>query len=352
MKNKPAWRRLLGVAAVSVVAAPALAACSTGSTSDDGDSPEATTSAEADAFPVTIDSTLGETTIEEEPTKVVTIDYTDADAALSLGVVPYAMQKVTWGGTEEGSTVWFDEALKEIDGAETPKTLDMTDGVPTDEIIAMEPDLVLGTSGALTKADFKKFTEAGIPVVGYPKAQWFTLWRETVTITGEALGRSDRAEEVIAETEESIEAAKQEYPQLDGAKVAYTYLNPADTSTIGFYNAEENRPRLLAELGVVTPDIVKEVVPDDVFYQTISSERAADVDADALLTDVESEKEIKVITDDPLYSKIPAIADGHLHAEPDHAIALPMSAPSPLSIPYAMERFIPQVAAAVDGAGS
>lgn len=352
MKNTLSWRRLAGAVAVTVVALPALAACSTGSSDDDEGSSTTTTSAEADAFPVTIDSTLGSTTIEEEPERVVTIDYTDADAALSLGVVPYAMQKVTWGGTEEGSTVWFDEALAEIDGAETPKLLDMTDGVPTDEIIAMEPDLVIGTSGALTEQDFKKFTDAGVPVVGYPHAQWFTLWRETVTLTGEALGRSDRAEEVIAETEESIADAKEANPQLDGATIAYTYLNPADTSTIGFYNAEENRPKLLAELGVVTPDIVTEVVPDDVFYQTISSERAADVDADALLTDVESDQEVEVITKDPLYSKIPAIAEGHLYAESDHTIALPMSAPSPLSIPYAMEKFIPKVAAAVDGAGS
>ncbi|WP_340540171.1 ABC transporter substrate-binding protein [Nocardioides sp. GXZ039] len=352
MTHRPLLRRLAVVAAAAAVALPALAACSTGSTSEKQDAAKPTTEVDADAFPVTVESSLGVAEIAEEPERVVTIDYVDADAVLSLGVVPIAMQKVVWGGTEAGSTVWFDEALAEIDGAEAPATLDMTDGVPVDEIITMAPDLVVGTGGALTPADFKKLTNAGIPVVGYPGAPWFTLWRDTVELVGQSLGRSTRATEVIAETEGAIEDARTEHPQLEGASVAYAYLNPADTSTIGFYNAEENRPKLLAELGIETPAIVSEVVPEDVFYQTISSERAADIDADALLTDVESEAEIETITADPLYSQIPAIAGGHLYAEVDHTIALPMSAPSPLSIPYAMEHFVPKVAAAIDGAGA
>ncbi|MBS4752913.1 ABC transporter substrate-binding protein [Nocardioides sp. zg-ZUI104] len=352
MKNLPGLRRLAGLVAATAVALPALAACSTGSADDDKAAPKATTSVDADAFPAKVTTSLGTAEIPEEPERVVTIDYVDADAVLSLGVVPIAAQKVTWGGTEDGSTVWFDEALAEIDGAEAPKRLDMTDGVPTDEIIALEPDLVVGTGGALTEQDYKKLTGAGIPVVGYPGAPWFTLWRDTVELAGQALGRTALAEEVIAETEKSIAEAREAHPQLEGASAAYAYLNPADTSTIGFYNAEENRPKLLAELGLTTPDVVKEVVPADVFYQTMSSERAADVDADVLLTDVESAEEVDVITADPLYSKIPAIASGNLYAEADHSIALPMSAPSPLSIPFAMENFVPKLAAAIDGSGS
>jgi iron complex transport system substrate-binding protein len=343
--------RVAGVAA-AVLSLPVLAACSTGSTSAATDDSVVTSSADPDAFPVTIETTLGTAEIPEEPTRVVTVGYADADVALSLGVVPIASEKVTWGGTEAGSTVWFDETLAEIEGAQQPERLDGTDGVPVDRIIALEPDLVLGANSGLTQADFDKLTKAGIPVVAYPGEQWFTTWRQSVELAGQALGRSDRAEEVVAETEQVIADTAAEYPQLDGASIAYTFLDPADTSQIGFYNAEENRPKLLAELGVETPAIVEEVVPEGTFYTTVSAERAPDVDADALLTDVNSPEDIEVIEKDPLLSQIPAIASGHWHGELDHTTALPMSAPSPLSLPYAMEHYIPHVAAAVDGDGS
>jgi ABC-type Fe3+-hydroxamate transport system substrate-binding protein len=345
-------RRLAATVAVIGVALTGLTSCSTGSNAAETEDSKATTSADPDAFPVTIETTLGEATIEEEPTRVVTVGYADADVALSLGVVPIASEKVTWGGTEEGSTVWFDEALAEIDGAEPPRRLDTTDGIPVDEIIALEPDLVLGINSGLTQQDFEKLTKAGIPVVGYPGEQWFTTWRESVELAGKALGRTDVAEDVIADTEQVIADTAEEYPQLDGATIAYTFLDATDTSQIGIYNAEENRPKLLAELGVETPAIVEEVSDPGVFYTTISAERAKDVEADALLTDANSPEDIEVIEEDPLLSQIPAVASGHWYASTDHVASLPMSAPSPLALPYAMEHYIPHVAAAVDGDGS
>ncbi|MDQ4055588.1 MAG: ABC transporter substrate-binding protein [Actinomycetota bacterium] len=340
------------LAAIALAGLAGLTACSTGSAADDTGDSTATTAADADAFPATIESSLGEATIEEEPTRVVTVGYADADVALSLGVVPIAAEKVTWGGTEEGSTVWFDEALAEIEGAEAPKRLDTTDGIPVDEIIALEPDVVLGINSGLTQQDFDKLTRAGIPVVAYPGAQWFTPWRDSVEIAGEALGRQDVAEEVIADTEQVLADTKAEYPQLEGASIAYTFLDAADTSQIGIYNAEESRPKLLAELGVETPAIVEEVSEPGVFYTTISAERATEMDADVLLTDATSADDIRVIEEDPLLSRIPAVASGHWYASTDQAASLPMSAPSPLSLPYAMDHFIPHVAAAVDGDGS
>jgi iron complex transport system substrate-binding protein len=145
---------------------------------------------------------------------------------------------------------------------------------------------------------------------------------------------------------------KAEYPQLEGATIAYTFLDATDTSQIGIYNAQENRPKLLAQLGVEVPAIVENSSDPGVFYTTISAERARDVKADALLTDANSQDDIDTIAKDPLLSQIPAIADNHWFAETDHTAALPMSAPSPLSLPYAMEHYIPKVAAAVDGDGS
>ena len=114
--------RTLRLGAAAALAVAALTACSTGSTTDDADSatePTTNTSADADAFPVTIEHALGETTIEEEPTRVATLGWTDQDHALALGVVPVGATAITWGGNEPGSTAWFDAAIEEA-GAEAP----------------------------------------------------------------------------------------------------------------------------------------------------------------------------------------------------------------------------------------
>ena len=102
-----------------------LAACSTGSTDkaeDEAAPAEPTTSVDADAFPVTLEHAFGETEIEAEPTRVVTLGWSDQDVVLALGVVPVGATDITWGGNDQGSTPWFDEALDEL-GGEQPTRL-------------------------------------------------------------------------------------------------------------------------------------------------------------------------------------------------------------------------------------
>src|SRR3990170_3480113 len=112
--------RTLRLGAAVALAVAALTACSTGSTADDADTatePTTATEVEADAFPVTIEHAFGETTIEEAPTRVATLGWTDHDHALALGVVPVGATKITWGGNAAGSTDWFDAAVEEAGAA-------------------------------------------------------------------------------------------------------------------------------------------------------------------------------------------------------------------------------------------
>ncbi|UUZ61355.1 hypothetical protein [Nocardioides sp. B-3] len=92
----------LRLGAAAALAAAALTACSTGSTNDDADTatePTTNTSAEADAYPVTIEHAFGETTINEEPARVATLGWTDHDHALALGVVPVGATAITRAAT-------------------------------------------------------------------------------------------------------------------------------------------------------------------------------------------------------------------------------------------------------------
>ena len=345
-------RTLASPLVLAALLVAALTGCSTGSTSaDTATEPKATTEVEADAFPVTIEHALGTTTIEQEPTRVVAVGYAEADYPLSLGVVPVGADKIEYAGNENGSSDWFDEALAEIDGAEQPTRFSTTDGVPVDEIVKLQPDLVTATQSGMTQEEYDKLTEAGIPVVAYPNAPYNTTWQESLEMVGEALGRSDVADELKAETEQVIADTAAEFPQLEGA--TFTFAGPnADPSSFYVYTSMDNRPRLLAELGMVNSPLVEERSEPGQFLFNVSAERTAQLDADVFLTYATSEANVKELADDPLFQQIPAVADNRWYATVDLTEAIGLSAPSPLSIPVGMERYIPKVAAAVDGDGS
>lgn len=339
-------------AAAATLLVAALAGCSTGSTSatDAGAEPTTTTSVDADAFPVTIEHALGETTIESEPTRVFALGYAEGDYPLSLGVVPVGADKIEYAGNENFSSDWFDEELAEI-GGEQPERFSTADGVPVDEIVKLQPDLVTATQSGITQEEYDKLTEAGIPVVAYPNAPYNTTWQESLEMVGEALGRSALAEEVAAETEQAIADTAAEYPQLEGK--TFTFAGPnADPSSFYVYTSMDNRPRLLVELGMENSPIVEERSEPGQFLFNVSAERTEQLDADVFLTYATSEDNVQELADDPLFQQIPAVADNRWYATVDVTEAVGFSAPSPLSLPTALERYIPKVAAAVDGDGS
>lgn len=351
MKRTLAAPRTLTVAAATLLLA--LTGCSTGSTdSSASDSePTATSSVDADAFPVTIEHALGETTIEEEPTRVVSVGYAEADYPLSLGVVPVGADKIEYAGNENDSSDWFDEALAEIDGAEQPTRFSTADGVPVDQIVKLEPDLVTATQSGMTQEEYDKLTEAGIPVVAYPEAPYNTTWQESLEMVGQALGRTELAAELKTETEQVIADTAAEFPQLEGK--TFTFAGPnADPSSFYVYTSMDNRPRLLVELGMVNSPIVEERSEPGQFLFNVSAERTEQLDADVFLTYATSEENVQELADNPLFQQIPAVADNRWYATVELTEAIGLSAPSPLSIPVGMERYIPKVAAAVDGDGS
>ncbi|NYG59190.1 iron complex transport system substrate-binding protein [Nocardioides daedukensis] len=344
--------RLAALPAAALLVLGALAGCSTGSADGEAKTGSTSTKAEKGAFPVTVKTALGEATIESEPKRVVTMGYSDADVAISLGVVPVAAEKISWGGTAEGSTPWFDDALAEIEGAEKPKRLDTTEDIPVNDIIKLSPDLVLGTNSGIDQADFDKLTDAGIPVVVYPNAMWTTTWQESLELAGKALGRPTLAKEVAAETTKTLEDTAAKFPQLEGKSFTFGMVDPTDLSTISFYSPEDNRPRILRELGMVDAAFVTKNSKKGEFYFDISAERAADVDADVFLTYATSEKDIETIGSDPLVGSVPAIKANQWFASTKDMDSLGLSSPSPLSLPYSMKHYIPSVAAAADGDGS
>lgn len=51
--------------------------------------------------------------------RITTLGWTDQDNPVSLGLVPVATTKMTWGSNGRGSSDWFDPEIGEL-GAGTP----------------------------------------------------------------------------------------------------------------------------------------------------------------------------------------------------------------------------------------
>ncbi len=344
MAQLPRRTALALVAALS--ATTTLAACSTGSTTQQVEA-QSQTEVEADAYPVTIEHAFGETTIEEEPKRVATVGWTDQDHALALGVVPVAATKLTWGGNDQGSSAWFDEALAET-GAEAPTRYDDADGIPIEEVAASDPDVILATNSGITQQEYTKLSKIA-PVVAYPEAPWTTPWQTSLKMVGEALGRTRLAADVQAETEDVLEQARADHPDLEGASLIFGYLTTADLSTVGVYAPEDPRVSLMHDLGMVDAPAVDDAIKPGQFYGSVSAERAPDLESDVFLTWSENPGDMKTFTDDDLIGQIPAIESGHAYAEEDKHVSLAVTNPTPLSIPYVVDEFVPHVAEAIEG---
>lgn len=342
-------RHLLATTAAAAIALP-LAACSTGPSTTT--SPTTTSSAPAAVYPVTIAHAFGETTIPAAPTRVATVSWVNADVALALGVVPVGMPKDEYGGNAAGSTPWKDTALAAAGAAigtdKAPAQYSEADGVNFNAIAATTPDVILAAYSGLTQEDYAKLSKIA-PVVAYPEVAFGTPWQESTALIGKALGREAQATELVAQTEKTVADKAAQYPQLKGKTFIYGNLEPTKGG-VNVYTANDNRPRFLTSLGMTQAPVVAENTKDDAFFFPWSAERADELESDVFATWVPDDKTASQITSDPLLGQIPAVKRGALVADSDNTLTLAISASSPLSLPWALDTVLPQLAAAADRA--
>ncbi|MBR7744243.1 iron-siderophore ABC transporter substrate-binding protein [Phycicoccus sp. BSK3Z-2] len=346
----PSRRRLL--AAAPLAAALALGACSTGPTTESsGGAGSAEPTVAADAFPVTLEHAYGETTVEEQPTRIATVGWADADTLAALGIVPVGAPEITWGGNDAGSTDWFDAQVEELGADASGMTrYDDSAGIPFEDIAATTPDLILGLSSGVSEEDYDRLSQIA-PTVPWTEAAWGTPWQEQVEVIGEAVGMSEQAEQLRADTEQLITDAVAANPEIEGTSAAWAWFTPTDLSTIGLYTTSDLRPQMLEEFGFEPSPTVVELSEQDpsAFTANLSAERAADLEADVVVFYAEEGAGAEELTANPLVGQIPALQDGHYVASADNAVALSMSLPSPLSVRTAVDDFLPKLVSAVNG---
>jgi len=278
------------------------------------------------ATPVTVDHRFGTTTIETVPERIVTIDLQWTDVMLSMGVEPvgYSVDtfmpetRVPWQRLPSGATA-----------------LSLTDGVPVEQILALDPDLVV-VSFSLTDQETYDLLSARVPTIaGPPAAEEVTPWQELVRTAGKILDETDQAEQVVSSVEEKVTATAAELPGLkDKTFVLAQYVvgdgitavaDDADGSSIFFQ-----------QLGMtMLPAIRAEGEKAGKARVQLSTERVDLLRSDLLAFLINGGDESD-LADLPGFGKLPGTV-----ALLDYPTIVGLNTPSPLSLPYSLTQLRP-----------
>jgi len=313
-------RRSAGALALAAAVLVALAACSgpggaTGSASDaaaapagsaDGavttprTMPDGKGSGQPDgAFPRTVVHFEGSTTIPAEPTRVVVISTGQADALLTLGVVPVAS---TAPDGADLVPAYLATAFPE-DAAALGAITSVGNRIAPDieSVAAAKPDLILMNTAGKDAGSLYASLSAIAPTVA---TQGTGLhWKEDLLLLADAVGRTTQAESWL------------DAYQADAAAFGQ---GVADGTTVSFVRSSADRLRVFGvasfagsvaeDAGLARPEAQR--FTDDTSHD-ISEEQLDLADGDRVLAGVQGGDDT-ALTGLPLWPTLQAVADDHV----------------------------------------
>ncbi len=324
-------RMLLGT--TGVVLALAMTACSSGG---DGES--------SDAAGVTVSSKFGEAVVPADPQRVVSVGYNDQDTLLALGTVPVGV--FDWYGNQPDATwPWAHDLL----GGANPTIVGTANtGLSVEKVASANPDLIVGTYSGLSQGEYDKLS-ALAPTVAQPKefADYGVPWQDQTRIIGKALGRSEKADELVASVQQQFTDVSAANPQFQGKTVIVGALK--GPGQFGVYGPEDPKVRFFTELGFVNPPVTQQIT--DTNFAPISTEQLTLANADLLVWYAGGgfgDKLRAELANTPVYAELPAVKEGRVIILEDEA-AEAMTWSTVLSLPYALENIPPRIAPLLGG---
>jgi iron complex transport system substrate-binding protein len=335
----------------TAIAALALVGCSSPATSETPGSPSAQPT-ETAGTPAATGSTVADTIYgpieipapDDGELTVVALGWSDAEVALSLGVVPVGVSDwLGFGADNKGVGPW---AVGEF-GDVTPAVYELPyNGYDYEAIASLNPDVILNTRSAADEDVFNRLSEIA-PTVYAPKdtADFGTAWDVQVNQVAQALGAEDEAQAVIESVGAVIAEQAAGHPEFAGVK-AVTGTKFGDQ--YGAYIAGDFRWDLMESLGFVQNPPVLDVTPSG-FYAALSAEQITALDAEVAVffpigyTQAEMEA-------DPLLASLNVVKDNRVvWLEATDELTQAFSAASPLSIPIAAKGITERLAGILAG---
>lgn len=311
-------RRAFGV--VLVVGAALLTGCGAGT-----DAP-ATPAPRGDVFPLTVEHSLGSTTIPAKPQRIVTIGTADVDVVLALGVKPVAVRSQY--NFPRGVGPWAESALGDASPVVMPRTVNF------ETVAAARPDLILDVSGSGDQQQYDTLSKIA-PTVGLPKGAppYAARWDDTARLIARSLGMRAEGDALVDKTNAYLAGVKSANPSFAGKTLSYLDLY---TTQVYVGGRSATTTATMDALGFTPTDYVKSL-PQDKSQNEISLELLPQIDADVVIAysiGATPEQAKQAI---PQLKNLKAMQENRFHFLPD----LSLSAPSVLSIPWGVDNLLP-----------
>ncbi len=298
----------------------------------------------AQEFPLTLRHAYGETTIPAKPQRIVTWGWAAQDAVIALGEVPVGIPHFAYGGDENGALAWTKETVAAL-GAEFPTILpDTGREPPVEAIAALQPDVIVAVYSGLTEDQYKVLSGIA-PVVAFPETPWDTSWQDTISITGEAIGKQAEAETLVAELEQFILDETAKYPELAGASfTAFAEWN----GEINVYGDLDSRVQFLVNAGLVSAPSVAELAKGEDLCFILSFENFDQLTADVLVTYFETPDAEAAFKANPVLALHPQVQAGAVASIVGAELINSVSPPSALSLKWGYPQYIKLIADAAN----
>jgi iron complex transport system substrate-binding protein len=291
----------------------------------------------ADGGELVFDHAYGTAILKAPAKRVVSIGYTTQDPLLALGVVPVGLRY--WFGDEPSATgPWAAPLLGDA------KPAIIKGEVSAEAVAALEPDLIIGIGSGISQEEYQLLSQVA-PVIMHPKGRstYDIGWDEITTTIGRAVGKDAEAASAVAATRKVFSDIRDRHPDWQGKTGVAAYNFGGET---GFFNLTDTRGRLVSQLGFRQTDAMK-TLASDIFYTKLSPEDLSALDADVIIW-IQSGGNAADLAAMPMRKLLKAHAEGR-EVLANRMVAAAMSYGSVLSLPYALERLEPEIAAAIDG---
>lgn len=304
------------------------------------------TDPEQGAYPVTIDSALGSVTLTEQPQRIATWGWSAQDDVLALGLVPVAMPNYSYGGNKDQVLPWAADAITALGGSAPALLNSDSEQTPFEQFAAAKPDVILAPYSGLSQEDYDTLSRIA-PVIAYPDGPWATPWQDQLTIIGKALGLPAKAAAIKDEIDAHIADLAAQYPDLKGTTFLYGAAN--QPGQLNVYRATDPRVELLTQLGMtVSPSVAALDNGSDAasYFYPLSYEKLGDIDTDVLVAYFGDQAAADAFAKTPAVAAMPSVKAGRFALIVGESYVMASSAPSALSIPWMLDRYVPELAEA------
>jgi iron complex transport system substrate-binding protein len=252
----------------------------------------------------TVQHALGETEVVGEPERVVVLDTGELDAALALGVTPVGAVRTD---VSDELPAYIQDAGVDPADIENVGTIAEPN---LEEIAALEPDLIL--SNAVRHPDIYEQLSSIAPTV-FAEAIGET-WKENLLLAAEALGRTEQAEQLLAEHDQRAGEVGALFRDVAATQVSIVRF--LDGTAVRLYGEGSFIGSVLADVGFARPPLQQ---TSETFVE-LGLEEIPQADADLLFYSAYGEEGgtvVQQVTGGQLWQGMPSVQEGRAHEVDD-----------------------------------